>query len=57
MDDLLLRLKNGESTAIKEIYRLAFPACAQLVTSRYGTTNDARDTFQDALIVLHRKIL
>lgn len=55
MNELLDRLKRGENAAIKEVYRLAFPACQQLVTSHHGTVNDARDLFQDALVILHRK--
>lgn len=55
-NELLLRLRQNDSAAIKEIYRLAFPACAHLITNHQGTTEDARDVFQEALIVLHRNV-
>lgn len=56
MSDIIIRFRQGDSTAIKEIYRLAFPACAKLVTNHRGTTDDARDVFQEALVVLHNKV-
>ncbi|MFK7935324.1 MAG: RNA polymerase sigma factor [Saprospiraceae bacterium] len=55
-NDLLVGLRQNDSVAIKEIYQLAFPACAKLVTNYRGTTDDARDVFQEALIILHRNV-
>lgn len=55
MNDLLTQFKLGKNEAVREIYRLAFPVCANLIINNKGTMDDARDVFQEALIILHRK--
>lgn len=55
-DDLLTKFKRNDGSAIKEIYRLVFPACSQLIINHHGTMDDARDIFQEALIILHRNV-
>jgi len=50
------RLRRGESAAIKQVYKLAFPACAHLITNNSGTQEDAKDLFQECLIVLFKNL-
>ncbi|MEM9885736.1 MAG: sigma-70 family RNA polymerase sigma factor [Bacteroidota bacterium] len=56
MSDILSRFKQGDSKVIADIYRSSFPVCAKLVMNNSGTMDDAKDAFQEALIVLHRKM-
>lgn len=37
------------------LYELAFPAVAKFVSSRSGTFQDAKDIFQDALVIFYEK--
>ena len=55
MDDelLLKRFLKGDSAAIHELYRKAYPTCARFIKWNTGTEEDAKDFFQDALMVLH----
>jgi RNA polymerase sigma factor (sigma-70 family) len=52
MEDLLIRIRRGENGAIEEIYRLAYPSCQSFVLNNNGTVEDAKDVFQESLIVL-----
>lgn len=54
--NLIARLRRGESAAIKQVYQLAFPACVSLVTNNNGTQDDAKDLFQESLIVLYKNL-
>ncbi|MBK8702861.1 MAG: sigma-70 family RNA polymerase sigma factor [Saprospiraceae bacterium] len=54
-DELLLEgLRSGDAAAVERIYRLYFSMVAHYVLSHQGTMEDARDIFQDVLVVLHR---
>lgn len=55
-NQLLNALRAGDNRAIKELYISAYPACAKLILNNTGTKNDARDLFQEAMIVFFRKI-
>lgn len=57
MDDLTIveSIRNGRSDqALKSLYR-NFPAIRKLIRSRNGSTKDAEDIFQEALIILLRR--
>ncbi len=53
---LVTRLRRGESAAIKQVYKVAFPACVRLITNNSGTQEDAKDLFQECLIVLFKNL-
>lgn len=53
--DLLRRLANNEKAAIETIYKDNYRLIQQLIVSNNGTEDDARDIFQEALIVLYQK--
>ena len=53
--DLLRRLTNNEKAAIEAIYKDNYRLIQQLVVNNNGTEDDARDIFQEALIVLYQK--
>lgn len=50
------QLRKGNQQAIRDLYQLSFPACANFIKNNNGTTNDAEDFFQEALVVLYRKV-
>ena len=45
-----------DSKKIKEIYELAFPAIKAYVLKNSGSSEDAEDTFQDAMVVLYNRM-
>ncbi|BDS15596.1 RNA polymerase sigma factor [Aureispira anguillae] len=52
----LKQLQLGESKAIKQLYTLAYPSCANMILSNNGSNEDARDIFQEALLVFIKKL-
>src|SRR5687767_7786745 len=55
-DQLLLQLKNGDSTSFKQLYKTYFPSVALYVKQNMGNTADAEDLFQEAILVLVQKV-
>lgn len=53
--ELLRRLVEHDRNAVESIYRNYYPVIQRLVVSNNGTSDDARDIFQEALIVLYDK--
>jgi RNA polymerase sigma factor (sigma-70 family) len=53
--NMLELLRAGDSRAFEEIYRLHYRAAADFVKANSGQEQDARDVFQDALMVLVKK--
>ena len=54
--DLLTQLRHGDSAAIRRLYQLAFPSCARFVKNNSGTQEDAKDLFQESLMVLIKNL-
>jgi RNA polymerase sigma factor (sigma-70 family) len=54
--NLLILVKKGDAKAIEELYRSAFHQCSKYVTNNKGSEEDAQDIFQEALIVLFKKV-
>lgn len=53
---LVEKIKMGDHKAIRELYKLAFPACAAFIKNNRGTPNDAEDFFQESLVVVYRNL-
>ncbi|MCO6479485.1 MAG: sigma-70 family RNA polymerase sigma factor [Phaeodactylibacter sp.] len=53
--DLLQALLSGDNDGIREIYRLYLPRASNLITRNGGNADDAKDIFQEALIILYEK--
>lgn len=49
-------LKNGDTAAYKELYKSVFPSCSHLILNNNGTMRDARDLFQESLMVLVKNL-
>lgn len=54
--ELLQGFVNGRNDTMSFIYREFFPYVEAYVVHNGGTSDQARDIFQDAMIIVHRKI-
>jgi RNA polymerase sigma factor (sigma-70 family) len=54
-ESILKGLANNEKEAIEWIYKDNYGLIQQLIVNNNGTEDDARDVFQEALIVLYQK--
>ena len=55
-NDLLKGLAEGDRNTIELIYKHHFNMIQSLVINNSGTSDDAKDVFQEALIVLYEKV-
>ncbi len=53
---LLIRLRKEDNTSFELLYQWYFPAVAGYVTNHSGSSDDAEDIFQEAIIVLLQKV-
>lgn len=53
---LIDELKVGNERAFRELYKSIFPPCSNLIINNNGTMNDARDIFQESLMVLVKNL-
>ena len=53
--DLLRGLISRDERVLREFYNLFYQGTRRFVTSNNGSDDDARDIFQDALLVLYQK--
>lgn len=54
---LKMLLLSDREKAFEQLYEEAFPPVARFVSRMGGTFHDAKDIFQDALIVLYEKLI
>jgi RNA polymerase sigma factor (sigma-70 family) len=54
--EILSGIRRGDSKVLGQLYRQHYPRIAQLVRTNSGTEDDARDLFQDAVMVLYAKL-
>src|SRR5688572_1200580 len=54
--NLLDNLEKGDNAAIELLYKSCFPAVDFYVRKNKGTAEDARDIFQEAVVILLNKI-
>lgn len=55
-EELLTGLANGSDDTLTHLYRLYFPMVLHFVTTNSGSEDDARDIYQEVLIVLYEKV-
>lgn len=53
---MLLGLAAGDDKSLETIYLENFPAIGRMVLQNNGSEDDARDVFQEAMIVLYEKV-
>ncbi len=54
--DLLVGLANGSDQALTQIYRQYFPMVLHLVLSNSGDEDDAKDIYQEAIVVVYEQL-
>lgn len=54
--DTLDKFVNGDRRTIAELYDNVFPSIKRLILNNSGRMEDAEDIFQEALVVLYRKV-
>jgi DNA-directed RNA polymerase specialized sigma24 family protein len=55
-DQLLAGLANGSDAMLEELYNRYFPMVLHLILNNSGTEDDAKDIYQETLIVLYEKV-
>ncbi len=55
-EELLIGLADGSDDALTQIYQRYFPMVLYFVTSNSGNEDDAKDIYQEVLIVLYEKV-
>jgi RNA polymerase sigma factor (sigma-70 family) len=55
-DELLAGLAEGSDAALAELYKRYFPMVLHLIVNNSGTEDDAKDIYQETLIVLYEKV-
>lgn len=54
--DYLKGIKDNDSSVLRKIYKLFLPMIVDFVKKNNGTESEARDIFQDGLIVIYKKV-
>ena len=54
--DLLNKIRSGNSESFKFLYKKMYPVIANYIRLNGGSEEEARDVFQDAVVVLYRKL-
>ena len=55
-EELLIGLAGGSDDALTQLYRRYFPMVLHFVTTNSGSEDDAKDIYQETLIVLYEKV-
>lgn len=55
--ELLEGLRQGENNVVSYIYKSSFPSILYLILANNGTEDEAKDIFQEAVMVLYDKVL
>ena len=55
-EELLTGLANGSDDALTQLYRRYFPMVLHLITTNNGSEDDAKDIYQETLVVLYEKV-
>jgi RNA polymerase sigma factor (sigma-70 family) len=54
--EIVFGILNNSENAIKRLYVAYFPMVMQLIINNNGTADDAKDIYQEAIIVLYNKV-
>jgi RNA polymerase sigma factor (sigma-70 family) len=55
-NEVILGILNNSETVLKRLYLAYFPMVLQLIINNSGTQDDAKDIYQEAIIVLYNKV-
>jgi len=53
---LLDRIRQGDNQAVKELHKMAFIYCTTFIIKNQGTQEDAKEVFQESMIILLQKL-
>ena len=53
----MIGVREGDSTAISKLYKFHFPTIRHMIISNSGSDDEAKDIFQDAVMVLYDKLI
>ncbi len=54
--EILYGILNNEGIILERLYKAYFPMVLQLIINNNGTDDDAKDVYQEAIIVLYEKV-
>lgn len=54
--EVILGILNGSKDTLNRLYKSYFPMILQMIVSNNGNEDDAKDIFQEAVIVLYNKV-
>ncbi|MCS6795370.1 MAG: sigma-70 family RNA polymerase sigma factor [Raineya sp.] len=54
--DIISALRQGDSKALEIIYKQHYPAILHFIIQNNGTDQDAKDLYQEAIIILYEKV-
>lgn len=55
-NEVILGILNNSESALKRLYTAYFPMVLQLIINNNGNEDDAKDIYQEAIIVLYNKV-
>jgi len=54
--EIILGILNNSTSVLRYLYKEYYPMALQLVLNNNGTEDEAKDIYQEAIIILHNKI-
>lgn len=54
--DIVNGILKGDNKAVSKLYKLFYPSIAHMILSNKGSTDEAKDIFQEAVLVLYDRI-
>ena len=54
-DDYVAAIRNGDPILLRQMYQMLLPLISNLIEQNGGTEEDARDVFQDAVMIIYEK--
>ena len=55
-NEIILGVLNGSADILDKLYKAYFPMVLQLILANNGNEDDAKDIFQESVIVLYNKV-
>ncbi|MBK0382377.1 sigma-70 family RNA polymerase sigma factor [Pedobacter sp. SD-b] len=55
-NEIILGILNNSSSTLQYLYKAYFPMVYQLIVNNSGSEDDAKDVYQEGIIILHDKI-
>ena len=54
--EILMGIMTGDNIALKQLYKYHYPHVAHMILNNQGSTEEAQDVFQEAVMVLYTKV-